>query len=217
MALRKWIQRTLRRLRIDRSVHLSETLRAPTEQHAVLTDAQKFKRDHGYEMATEAAPWTEDITKHNNAVEREYQQVVAELKAAYDHGMYRPRFLLSDTIGDERMGEILTGARPTEDEINWDLEMTMHPIARANVTKSTLKPVLALLTKDDEAVARQIGHFHRLVNAEERKQSRRTVESVLGTREEILAACGGNEALADQVEAKARAEFGLEADDVVRD
>lgn len=220
------LRRILNRWRFGRmSVTGTSALPIPTEQQAVLTDEDKFKRDHGFSAATTPAPWTEDIARHNAQADRDYAAAVQELKDGYLAGTYRPRFLMFEDLADERVGAIMAGDKPTVDEVNWHLEMTLQRGARENVTK--IQPLWPVLTDADAADAREAGNLARVVAGLERQQGLHTLDTrmqaarlspirqAIGTREQILQQCGGNTALADAVERKAREEFGVEDLDAV--
>lgn len=166
-------------------------LPAPTAQHYQENEDGRFRREHGFAPATRPAEWSADITEHNTAVQQEYAAEVERLKAAYSVGEYHPRFFCD--VWDAGISEYV--ATP-----NWDLEMTLRPGGRVNVTKDPGVPMQPTLTEADVQQAREIGMLGREVNALETDPIRRYV----GTRQEILRACGGDERIADEVEAKAR-------------
>lgn len=214
-----WYRRLLARLKIG-TLHASGTMAfpAPEGQHEELTADAKWKREHGFSAATAPDEWTEDIARHNKAVNVAYRASVAHMQQDYVSGLYRPRFLLGEEqesgdggIPPARYAELLAGAAPRVDEINWDLEMTLQAGARVDVTKSTGVPVLPMPTAEDLAVAESSRRLMTEVQRMEAGDGPRggSVRSLIGTRKEILAFCGGDEAQADAVEEHARKLFDV--------
>jgi hypothetical protein len=192
--VRSWWQRFVRRFR--GSLQPEGTLAAPTGQHYQENAEARFYREHGYARATAPLPWGEDITAHNGEVEREYREEVARRQAAYEIGAYVPRYFCEslDTPG-------------VFDRVNWDLEMSLLPGRRVNLTDSPGVPMQPVLTSAEHRQAREVGHLGRVVSGLERQ---RTIRDEIGSREDILAFVGGNADIADQVEDKARELFGVE-------
>lgn len=174
-----------------------------TEQHAEETSAQKFKRERGFSEATDPLPWSEDISQHNKAVAEEYNAEIALRKLAYAEGRYQPRMFCE--VWHPEMGEYVP-------EVNWDLEMTLMPGRRVDVTKSPGVPMQPALTVSELTEARIAGNLAREVTALEQgtKQDPKTPREFIGSRQTILANVGGDEAIADQVEESARKAFGVE-------
>ncbi len=183
-----------------------------TEQRAEETSAQKFKREHGYSEATTPMPWGEDISKHNAEVDKEYREEVKRRRFAYLCGEYRPQFIDTSDMTPERIEDLRHGAIPGVDEINWHLEMTARPGARVDVTEDVGVPVQPVLSDIEHFEARMAGSLGREVAAIERGKAPgfKTARDFIGSRASILAAVGGNDAMADQVEANARQMFGVE-------
>ena len=181
------------RLRQKWSGSVQPTIPAPTAQHYQMTAAERWRRDHGYSQATTPAPWTEDIQKHNQTVAAEYHAEIVRRKKAFELGEYLPRFFMDSDVNPG-----------VYDEVNWDLEMSLLPGRRVDVTKAVGVPMQPPLSEAEYEQGREIGNLARAVAATETDPITRYV----GTREEVLRACNGDEARADSVFAKARELFG---------
>lgn len=192
----RWLERLKLRWALRGSQPHAFDLTAGTEQHRQMTADERFHEAHGFAAATRPAPWTSDITTHNTEVRLEYDAEVIRRQQAWVDGTYTPRFF-NDVPDGTMLGEV-----------NWDLEMTLRPGARLDLTCDSGVPMQDPVTLADLEAAREAGHLGREVDAIERGIGPRDVESLLrtyvGSRAEVLAACGGNEAMADQVFAKGR-------------
>ncbi len=197
----------------------------PVEQHRQMTEAERFQAERGFGMATAPDEWTEDIAKHNAALQAEYAEEVERRKAAYRDGTYRPRFYL--TVENE------DGTFNVLPEVNWDLEMALLPGRRTDVTHERLenlplyapkavreqmavdamKRVVSTAEQRDDIL--KLGHIgdirdvHRDQNGHIIIPARRTVRDLIGSREAILLAVNGNALMADQIEEHARTMFGV--------
>lgn len=210
----KWLERLKLRwaLRGSTTSPMSTGALPGTEQRAEETAAQKFKREHGFSEATTPMPWSEDISKHNAAIDKEYREEVERRRFAYLCGEYKPQFVDTSDMTPDRIEDLRNGATPGIDEINWHLEMTLSPGRRVNVTADIGVPVQPVLSDIEHFEARMAGSLGREVAAIERGKAPafKTARDFIGSRESILAAVGDNEAVADQVEANARKMFGVE-------
>ncbi len=217
-----WLSRFRQRFRGSLDTTGTAVLPAPTEQHAEKTVEQRFKEEHGYSQASEPERWTEDISKHNAAVQQEYSYEIESRKAAFVLGDYVPRFferMLTDDENAHYAEKTVEGAQVRAGlvaEVNWDLELTLRPGARVDVTETD--GVVKQPLVSDVAQARAHGELGREVASLEREEARahvaalgpKSVRDVIGTRAMILKATNGNEALANQAEAKAREVFGVD-------
>jgi hypothetical protein len=192
-----WLERLKLRWALRGSQPHAFDLTAGTEQHRQQTAAERFHQEHGYSQATAPAEWTEDIAKHNQEVRDEYRAEVQRRQDAYLAGEYLPRFFFPRTDP--------VSLRQVTTDVNWDLEMTLLPGRRVDVTKETGVPIQPPLSEADYETASQIGRLGREVTAAETDP----VRKYLGSREDVLAACGGDAGETDKVEAKARALFGV--------
>lgn len=222
MGLLQWFRR-----KVGGSVSTEGMMAVPTAQHYEKTEEEKFREKRGFGMAVEPMPWSDDIARRNKEVEEEYRAEIEARKAATLAGTYKPRFVVPVLTDDQRaqvnamadedaayqllhqfhrlrFDAIVAGAPiDVETEVNWDMEMTIDPGARANVTKDdSVKQ--AALTEVEESQYREIGKLHRAIALEEIEQgiARQDLTGIIGSDEEILAQCGGNEQLAAQVKAK---------------
>lgn len=207
------------------SIQPTGTMSAPTAQHEQKTVEQKFREEHGYSMAGEADAWSEDISQHNAEVQAEYDAEVERRKAAMLAGTYQPRYATSDYM--HRM-ELRGDERPplTPDDIDWHLEMATRPGARADVTTEPGVQMQPDANATTYAQAEEVRHMRQTVASLENQNASRkladeakdviggmvptNIRLLIGTRAKILAAVGGNERLADQVEDKARDTFGTD-------
>lgn len=271
---RSWWQRLKQRM--AGSMHPVGTLAAPMGQHLEETADQKWQRAHGFSAARAPLPWGEDITKHNVAVDQEYQEEIAARKAALLAGQYTPRFLKSSAYQDEKVlndtapigtyrvlrdghfvrdtsehydafqdeythgpwvlyGTVTTHAvaesarglemapvdRPDglsviyaygldvlkPEEVDWDLELSVSPGRRTNVTTDPGVPHQPMLTQQEYDEVKALSAMLATVRAAEIEA--KTPRAIIGSRQTILDACGGDEQVADQVEASARKHFGV--------
>lgn len=191
------------------------TTALPTEQQQEKSAEQKFKEARGFSMATAPLPWSEDIAAHNKAIDVEYDEEIARRKVAFLAGEYKPRFLnLSDDVmSDDRLEAIVERhEKPTPDEIDWRLEMTLAPGRRVNVTTDVGVPMQPVLSDVQYHEARMAGALGREVKAMEQGTTTgmRTPRDIIGSRASIVEACRGDERMADQVEASARQMFNVE-------
>lgn len=208
---RSWWQRL--KARMAGSMHPVGTIAAPMGQHYEQTEAEQFYAEHGYSRATTPAPWSADIAAHNAAVDKEYREEIERRQAAMRAGEYTPRFILVPSAEAPPLvwahyTAVIDGATPAlVDDIDWDMELSLMPGRRTTVTHD---PGVPVQTMDPHTltVGREIGQMARLVQVEETKAN--TPRALIGSRATILASVGGIEALADQVEANARAFFGVE-------
>jgi len=233
----------LRRIRawwglLDIKAQAIGTAAFPVGQHEELTDAERFKREHGYSAAFAPLPATPELEAHNRAIEAEYAAEVEARKALLAKGLYRPRFLhpsltmeqemevlalahplaRSDarhTMTRERITAIQMGATPRVDEVDWHLEMTLEPGRRVNVTKDAGAPMLDLPTQSAMEQAAERRELAARVAEVEAQVRGRTVRSILGSRAQTLAACRGDESMADEIEARAMRAYGVTSLDQV--
>lgn len=189
-----WWNRVKRAMAHADAVTRGEVTRPRTEQRRELTDAEKWQQEHGFSAAVTPMPATADISKHNAVIDREYRDEIERRQALMRHGAYRPRFALATY---DPFGAL------TVDQVDWDLEMTADPLRRLDLTHETATQQ-PMPDEVDLATAREIGTLAREVAALERDDVLAGVRLITGSREELLKAVGGDEALADQLEAKAR-------------
>lgn len=190
----------------------------------MLSEDEKWKREHGFSAATSQMADTAETAAHNRAVDEEYQAEIDYRKALFDKDEYLPRFITvreghelpADLLGNAPAIIAWMQAHPMACDINWHLELTLEPGRRADVTKDIGKPVLPMPTAEDLAQVDELNRQRRKVEAIEAQRAfapfatdeptREDVVYSLGlSPEEILSACNGNEALAAQVAAKANA------------
>jgi hypothetical protein len=215
------------------TVGTSGTMAMPVGQHEQLSEAEAFRREHGYSAGFEPERATPEVAAHNAAVEAEYQNEILKRYEEMKAGTYRPRFLNPDLTDDQRltllyvndnvkrfaMEQAMLDARaqaiahdPTLaafQEVNWHMELTLEPGRRVDVTKGTGQPFLQPVTPEALAQANEIRTLKAKVTEREALGREMTARDLIGSRESVLAACGGNEALADQVEANAMRTFGV--------
>lgn len=180
------------------------TMAIPIGQHEQLTADQKWAQEHGFSAATTPDVATPEIAAHNLFIDREYDAEIERRKALMAEGAYTPRFFLVDYQDD--------GSCVVSKDVNWHLELTLDPGRRANVTRDTGRPVILTLSPDEQRQQREIDRLKGKVQAVESAKDMEPAEllahpalvrALVGDRATVLAACGGNEAMADQVEAKA--------------
>ena len=216
-----WFERLKMRWHMRGSAAAPLTTTAiPTQQHEMLTDAEKFKRDHGYSASTAPMPATPEIEAHNAAVEQEYRDEIDRRKAAFERGEYTPRFMMvrpgheAPMFLDDQGIQDWILRNPGLIDVNWDLEMSQGPGRRVDVTEDIGKPVLPMPTADDLAQVNEVNRQRRRVEAIEAEVAlgplrisapdQQAAAKALGlTFAEILDGCGGNVALAHQVAKKA--------------
>ncbi len=168
-----------------------------------MVEEQRVKE---YSAAVTPAPWTEDITKHNANVSKDYAEEVERRKAAMLAGEYHPRFYL-DFDGAPTNGPLAPGILRDPEAVSWALEMSMRPGARVDVTNDyekrfrLLTPLEIADIKYETMARKAVDSAANLIPIVPR--------AIVGSREDILKACGGDEALADQVEQKAREFLGV--------
>lgn len=168
------------------------------------TAEEAFRKTHGYSQATAPLPATADISKHNAEVQREYDAEVERRKLAYEAGEYKPRFYMDAwNVFYDRFVPV----------VNWDLEMTLRPGARVDVTKDIGVPIQPPLSLQQETEARIAGNLGREVALLEKGVDRpvRTLRELTGTREEMLKACNGNVELCDELETMLRETFKVKS------
>lgn len=211
----------------------SGTMAMPVGQHEQLSEAEAFRREHGYSAGFEPELATPEIAAHNAAINAEYNEEIDRRCKAMQAGDYRPRFLNPQLTSNQRlhlltiegrgerhaMEQALLDARLTTiagnpslanyEEVNWHLELTMEPGRRVDVTTGTGQPFLQPVTPEAIAQANEIRTLKAKVTEREALGREMTARDLIGSRESVLAACGGNEALADQVEANAMRTFGV--------
>lgn len=198
------------------------TTAIPTAQHEMLSEDEKWKREHGFSAATSPMADTAETAAHNRAIDEEYQAEIDHRKELFDKGEYLPRFI-TVREGHEMPPELLGNApaiiawmqaHPMACDINWHLELTLEPGRRADVTKDIGKPVLPMPTAEDLAQVDELNRQRRKVEAIEAERALAPFRSDERTRDDvvyglglspddILAACGGDAALAAQVQEKA--------------
>ncbi len=199
------------------------TMAIPTAQHEMLSEDEKWKREHGFSAATSPMADTAETAAHNRAIDEEYQEEIDRRKALMEAGEYTPRFatlrpgheIPEDLVGNGPTIVSWMLANPGAVDVNWHLELTLEPGRRADVTKDIGKDVLPMPTAEDLAQVAEITRQRRKVEAIEAERAfapfktdepvdRDDLMTGLGlTQADILEACGGNEALAAQVAAKA--------------
>ncbi len=108
------------------------------------------------------------------------------------------------------------GTALSPENVNWDLELTMEPGRRLDVTTSTGVPQNAPAPSaqeiaDDLEARRLRVAIDRIEDMDVRLVLGPTVADMVGNRETIIEACGGNEAEADKVIAKALEMFGAKS------
>lgn len=219
-----------------RSLTLSPmgTSAIPVGQHEQLSEAEAFRREHGYSAGFEPEQATPEIAAHNRAISAEYDEEIDRRFKAMKAGEYRPRFL-SPQLTPKQMLSLLAvendvkrhaleremliargatiGAAPSLagfEEVNWHLEMTTLPGRRTDVTTGTGLPFLTPATPEALAQANEIRALKARVAEREALGRERTVRDIIGSRESILAVVGGNESMADAVEANAKRTFGVD-------
>lgn len=172
------IRQLLNKLRLRRALTPSTTAGIPMqshEQHAELTDDQKWEKAHGFSVARAPMPWTDEQTAHNLAVDTHYDEQILERQAAYLNGTYQPRFIITDpNIFAEAMSARERGVMVPIHCINWHLEMSMRPEARVNVTHESEKQQ-ASLTPEELAQAREAGRLGREVAGLEQRELKRLI------------------------------------------
>lgn len=203
---------------------------------------------------------TEDIALHNKALEDEYAAEIEARKVGMRAGLYRPRFCLSQRRNDAT-GELerwdFEKHHNDPEWVNWDLEMSMEPGRRLDVTKGSGLPseapppvpsqeqiarekearllriaiernenaaemgdllidhgvLKSAFIHEQEVSRRALGMMTdrtiQLMREEKKHKPAPTVAQLVGSRQQILDACGGNEAEAEKVIAKACATFGV--------
>lgn len=193
----------LKRIRaaIGTSIAPVGTPAIPMGQHEELTEAEKFKREHGFAAATEPDVWSPEIAAHNRAIDEEYAAEIERRKALLAAGQYTPRFYMVDFADD--------GTPIVSTEVNWHLELSMEPGRRTNLTNEPGQ-VLPLVSAADISAAIEADSLERKVVALEAAKALSPAEladspallrSLVSDRAAILAACRGSEAMADQLEA----------------
>ena len=217
----------------------SGTMAMPVGQHEQLSEAEAFRREHGYSAGFEPERATPEIAAHNRAIDAEYNEEVDRRFKAMQAGDYSPRFLLP-ALTSAQMMQLLLIDDPGEryavehalfdaramvisnnpslaayEEVNWHMEMTLLPGRRTDVTKGTGQPFLQPVTPEAIAQANEIRTLRSKVTEREALGRERTVRDIIGSRESVLDACGGNESMADAVEANAKRSFGVDSLDQV--
>lgn len=185
LRLRWWIYSSLLRYRWL-SRRSTTDLFTPAGQHQQQTEAEKWKAEHGFSPGGETAPWDDDMRAHNAKVTAEYQAELDKRQFEYRIlGTYTPRY---GRMVPTRMGPILLVAArvstpsgwlddwhelsqmgDTIFEVSWDLEMTLRPGARVDVTG--LGKVQPTVSDEVFHQQRQIGDLTRRIHAEEMKES----------------------------------------------
>lgn len=206
-------QRIKARLAVARLTPVG-TVGIPVGQHEELTEASKYRREHGFSMATSPLEASPEIAAHNAAISREYEAEIDRRKALHAAGEYTPRYYVP-VISEGPEGTVIYEITT---EVDWDLEMTMLPGRRTDVTKDTLQ-ALPLAKAEDVDKAREVNRLRTGIADIEGGRvhvTKQTGRDVVGSRETILEACGGNASMADQVEANALKMLGLASlDDVI--
>lgn len=198
------------------------TTAIPTAQHEMLSEDEKWKREHGFSAATSPMADTAETEAHNRAIDEEYQEEIERRKALMEAGEYMPRFatlrpgheIPEDLVGNGPAIVAWMLANPGAVDVNWHLELTLEPGRRADVTKDIGKPVLQMPTAEDLAQVDELNRQRRKLEALEAARALAPFRSDEPTRDDvlhglglnpddILAACGGDEALAAQVQQKA--------------
>lgn len=214
-------------------VGVTGTMAMPVGQHEQLSEAEAFRREHGYSAGFEPELATPEIAAHNQAIDAEYNEEIERRFKAMQAGDYIPRFLLpvltsaqridllniDDPYARYQLEQGLMEARAMTitnnpalaafEEVNWHMELAMEPGRRVDVTKGTGQPFLQPVTPEALAQANEIRTLKAKVTEREALGREMTARDLIGSRESVLAACGGNEALADQVEANAMRTFGV--------
>lgn len=163
-----------------------------TPPPAPLVEQQRATR--GTKAAIPAAEWTDDIARQNAQIAKDYQAEIERRTLLFEKGQYKPRF----GRFDEETGTF-------HPDIACDVQFEM---SRANVTD--IQPLQPLLTPEEFRDARTISGLTSEIETIELSQ--RTGEPVVParpSRAEILAACGGDEVRAKQLEARVVELFGV--------
>jgi hypothetical protein len=172
------------------------------ELHEDDTQEEAFRRSHGYARARVPMPQTDEQQAHNRALDEEYAAEIAHRKNLLQAGEYKARFYT--TVFQPTAEELLN-----PDCVNWDMELTMEPGRRRDVTKETGIPLQPVITPDQVAERRAVDQMIAGLDRMQAGEQVITVRDLVGSRQHILDACHGNEAMADQVEQKARDTFGV--------
>lgn len=208
------------------------TLAVPVGQHKMLTDEEKWKREHGFSAATAPLPATAEIAAHNMEIDQEYYAEIDRRKALFEAGEYRPRFMCvrpghevpPGLVGHANEVAAWVLANPGAVDINWDLEMTLDAGRRHDVTSESGKPVLPMPTSED---VRQVAELREAQDAVSRAEAANIARDLGGltpsvvmrrlglTDEAIRAACGDDDVLFAKLKARAE-EVGQELSDIAR-
>ena len=193
------------------------TTAIPTEQREQLTADQKWAQEHGFSAAFPSMPDTVETAAHNKAIDDEYRDEVKLRKDAWISGEYQPRFFVveSDNYCRLKPSDIESlRLSASVDSVNWDLEMSMLPGRRTDVTHERAKQ-LETVTPDHVAGQMAIDAAGRSLTDAElgRRETPRTVRDLVGSRATILRLVGGDAEKADAIERKALELLGAESMD----
>jgi hypothetical protein len=138
------------------------------------------------DAAKPAAPWSDDITKHNVAIAEAYEAEVQRREALFKEGKYVARF---GKVNDDGV---------FEPDIACDVQFEMQ---RTNVTN--LAPRQSLLTRPEVSDARRASALRSRVDSLERAQMDPSIVPISRpSHADVLAAAGGDVARAAAVEAR---------------
>jgi hypothetical protein len=204
--MREWLQQLRLRWRFRQTLPAEGTaaLPTPTVQH------EDGARDYAHAIAP--LPQTDEQQAHNAAIEAEYQAEIDLRRGLMRRGLYKARFYNMAPPAHDLPGGGTTGDWLNDpDRVNWDLELTLDAGRRLNLTTDPGTVPQPLVTREEVAERQATTRvIERLDRVEAGRLAAVTARDLIGTRAQILAACYGNAAMADLVEAKARDVLGVE-------